>query len=197
MNMNTRRQSSQPSRTVTHMARGLGWFSIALGLSELLMPRKTSRATGLRGSEPTVRAYGAREIATGIGLLASRDPTPWLWARVGGDALDIATLATSAAGGRERDLQRAVIAIVAVAGVTALDIVCAEAARRDKQRATQAQRDYSDRSGFPLPPQEMRGVALEDFEADADMRAPAALRPYTSSSTPAVVEAAAQAIGLR
>ena len=35
------------------------------------------------------RAYGLREIGTGIGILASKDPSPWLWGRVAGDALDV------------------------------------------------------------------------------------------------------------
>lgn len=195
--MSTQRPFKQPSRAVAHMARGLGWFSITLGLTELLMTRKTSQATGMRGSEATVRACGAREIATGVGMLMSRDPTPWLWTRAGGDVLDIATLAKSAANNPDRDRKRAVMAIAAVAGVTALDLVCANAARRERQRARQPLRDYSDRSGFPLPPQEMRGVALEDFEAHADMQAPTASRPATSTQTSALAESAAQAIGLR
>ena len=33
-----------------------------------------------------------REIGTGIGILTSRAPSPWLWGRVAGDALDIATV---------------------------------------------------------------------------------------------------------
>ena len=45
-------------------ARGLGWFSIALGLAECLMPHAVARAVGMPGQERTVRAYGLREIAT-------------------------------------------------------------------------------------------------------------------------------------
>jgi hypothetical protein len=40
-----------------------------------------------------IRAYGVREIATGAAILYQRDPTPWIWGRVAGDALDLATLA--------------------------------------------------------------------------------------------------------
>ena len=40
------------------------------------------------------RAYGVREIAAGMGILGSRngDRAPWVWSRVAGDALDLASL---------------------------------------------------------------------------------------------------------
>ena len=50
------------------MARGLGWFSIGLGLAEVLAPRVLTRGLGME-NEQLVRAYGLREIATGIGIL--------------------------------------------------------------------------------------------------------------------------------
>lgn len=161
------------ARTAGKVARGLGWFSIGLGLAELLLPRVVARATGMRGRESLLRAYGVREIATGVALLAARNPAPWLWARVGGDALDLAML------GREGSLRHAgtVAAVAAVAGVTAVDVVAAQTLRADAQRARRPVYDYSDRRGLPLPPNEMRGAALIDFEIPLDMRTPAALRP--------------------
>ena len=45
------------------MARALGWFSIGLGLTELIAPGKITRALGMEGKENLVRAYGAREVA--------------------------------------------------------------------------------------------------------------------------------------
>jgi hypothetical protein len=75
------------------VARGLGWFSIGLGLAEILMPRAMARGLGMQGREQLLFVYGLREIATGIGLLASSRRTPWMWGRVAGDALDMATLA--------------------------------------------------------------------------------------------------------
>ena len=53
------------------LARGLGYVSIALGLAELLAPRAVGRSIGLEGRETLVRACGAREIATGVAILAS------------------------------------------------------------------------------------------------------------------------------
>src|SRR4051794_35414074 len=85
--------SSGPSSRggVDELARGLGWFSIGLGLAELLAPRKFTRALGMQGSEMLVRGYGLREIGHGM-LSLSSDKTVGLWSRVGGDALDILTL---------------------------------------------------------------------------------------------------------
>jgi hypothetical protein len=61
------------------VARGLGYFSIALGVAELSAPGAICRAAGIAGQEGVVRAYGTREIATGVAILASHDPTPWIW----------------------------------------------------------------------------------------------------------------------
>jgi hypothetical protein len=61
---------SRPGRRAGKLARALGWFSIGLGAAEFLAPRVTARAVGMRGSEGVVKAYGAREIATGVAILA-------------------------------------------------------------------------------------------------------------------------------
>jgi hypothetical protein len=155
-------------------ARFLGFFSIALGVAELVAPRAVSRAAGMGGDQPgLLRGYGAREVATGIGILASKNPSPWLWARVAGDALDMATVGM----GRRRNQGRtAAVALVALAGVAALDVVAARNART-RAKARQQMRDYSDRSGFPKPAAEMRGAAKEDFQPPRDMRTPEPMRP--------------------
>lgn len=163
------------------LATGLGWFSIALGVAEMAVPGALARSLGMRGSERLIQAYGMREVATGIAILSSRDPAPWIWGRVGGDALDLATLAA----GLDRDNPRrdnVGLAIASVLGVTALDVVCGMSLsshdRRQRQRQRRiALRDYRDRSGFPRRPEEMRGAA-RDFEVPADMRIPEPLRPY-------------------
>lgn len=154
------------------LARGLGWFSIGLGAAELLAPRSLARGIGLRGHGGLVGAYGLREVGTGIGILAARDPGPWVWARVAGDVLDLGTVL---AGMRHRRVG-AGLALAAVAGVTMLDITCAlQFAGRRTQRTTA--RSYADRRGMPRPPEAMRGAA-RDFEVPADMRIPEPLRPY-------------------
>jgi hypothetical protein len=117
-------QDSSHRSSSEALARFLGWFSIGLGVTELLAPRSLTRMLGMEGAEDLVRAYGLREIATGIGALKAENPAPWIWGRVGGDALDIATVAMG-----ERDdnpqKQNVSMAILALIGVAALDLAVA------------------------------------------------------------------------
>src|ERR1041384_5804725 len=104
------------------IATGLGYFSIALGLTELLAPRAVSRAAGLEGHETVVQAFGAREIATGVAILTSHDATPWIWGRVAGDAADIATvIAGTQEGSQHRE--NTPWEMLALAGVRALAFI--------------------------------------------------------------------------
>ena len=155
-------------------ALGLGWFGIGLGVAELLFPRFFTRTLGLDRREGLVRFYGLREIGAGIGLLTARDKAPWLWARVAGDGLDMATLAAGLHSRRDR--RNVEVAMAMVAGVAALDAYAAYAASRSGH-APALSYDYSTRSGFPAPPEQMRGLA-SDFEVPEDFRTPEALRPF-------------------
>lgn len=114
------------SSSATELTAGLGVFSIALGLTELLATRQLTHALGMRGSESLVQAYGLREIATGIGILTARNPEPWMWGRVAGDALDIVTLMRGFSEDSSKNANVG-IALAAVAGVTVLDVLCANA----------------------------------------------------------------------
>lgn len=105
------------------LARFLGWFSIGLGAAELLAPRALSRITG-GNREDVLQFYGAREIVTGIGILYTSRPTGWLWGRVAGDAVDLATLGANLRTGNREQRRCALVSAVAVAGVTALDVLC-------------------------------------------------------------------------
>ena len=172
-------QNSRSNGSAMALARGLGWFSIGLGLAEMLTPRMLTEQMGMEGKEPLLRFYGAREMAAGIGILMSDNPGPWIWGRVAGDALDLATLATGLDEENPRKGNVA-IALAAVAGVTALDCITRPGAhRRPTGRPVP---DYSDRRGMPRPPEEMRGAARKDFTPPRDMRTPEALRPFTSQS---------------
>jgi hypothetical protein len=109
------------------LARGLGWFSIALGAMEVLNPDGLARWLGMEDKAGLIRVYGVREIGTGIAILMQDNPrgyARWIGARVAGDALDLATLAPGLAKGNTGAV---ITAIVAVAGVTVLDIFCAAA----------------------------------------------------------------------
>ena len=156
-------QSSQDK-----MAKGLGYFSIALGVAEILAPRAVCRAAGIRGLESVVRAYGAREIAAGVAILASHNPEPWIWGRVAGDMLDIATVAT---GLRQDNSKRdkSVLALTTLAAVTIVDVICAKGLNSEKGNSHSAIADYSDRSGFPQGLRAARGAA-RDFRVPDDMR---------------------------
>lgn len=170
------RRPGHPDSGTDALARGLGVFSIALGLVEVVAARSLTRTLGMEGHENLIRLYGLREIAAGVGILASADPMPWIWGRVAGDALDIATLATGYEGNNPKK-DNVSFALAAVAGVTALDIYCGQALSRETTEPQAPTWDYSDRSGFRRPPQAMRGAA-RDFEVPRDMRAPEALQPY-------------------
>ncbi|WP_245447391.1 cyclase dehydrase [Methylobacterium sp. 17Sr1-1] len=158
------------------LARGLGWFSIGLGLAEILAPRALCRALGLEGREALIQAYGAREVATGAAILMSHDPTPWIWGRVAGDALDLATLATGFEGDNPRAGTLA-LATAAVAGVTLADIVCVQGLTADKRPAPRGSYEYHNRSGFPRGLAAAHGAA-RDFAVPRDFRIPGPLRPW-------------------
>lgn len=157
--MDTTTHASPLPKAATHgrLAQGLGWFSIALGIAELAMPRTIARASGIKQHAALVRLYGLREIATGLGILKSADAAPWLWARVGGDMLDMATVATDRPR-RRRSWARTGATLANLATVAAVDLYAANAYRRPPRRPGVDYPDYSDRSGFPRSADEMRGA---------------------------------------
>lgn len=106
------------------LATALGVFSLGLGLWEALAPRSVGDRTGVR-LPAVVRGYGVREMAVGIGILSSERPAFWLWSRVAGDALDLATLAASYHRSLPDDRRKNLQAAAAVLGVTVLDLLCA------------------------------------------------------------------------
>ena len=105
------------------LASLLGWLGIGVGLAEALAPERFSEWLGMEDRTELIRAFGVRGIVTGIGVLAQRHPTPWLWARVGGDALDLATLATRAGDDNPRS-RNVWTALAVVGGVAVLDLAC-------------------------------------------------------------------------
>jgi hypothetical protein len=151
------------------LARALGWFSIGLGLAELVAPGRIARALGLDDKEGLIRAYGARELASAVPTL-SVDKTIGLAARIGGDALDLATLATALHRDNPKR-QNAVIATALVAGITLLDVKAYAGVKAAHRRGPDSDRDYADRSGFPRGSQASRGLARRDFDIPADYRA--------------------------
>lgn len=106
------------------LARGLGWFSLALGAAQVGAPKVVNRLIGVAttdASKDLMRAIGVREFAAGVGILTRGRPAGFLWARVAGDAMDLALLGNGLTSGSNKG--RAGVAAAAVAGVTALDVV--------------------------------------------------------------------------
>lgn len=117
-----------PPRAAERLAVGLGFFSIGLGIAEVAAPSGLARLAGLPDDERTatlLRVMGAREIGNGIAILMQPGSALRLWARVGGDALDLAALGASLRA-PDADRARLLSAIGAVAGVTALDVLAAQ-----------------------------------------------------------------------
>ena len=125
------------------LAKGLGVFSIALGLAEMLAPAQVG---GMIGVSNRFRAFlpalGAREIAHGIAILSSAKPTTAVWTRVGGDVIDLAYLG-SAFAAKETNKRRLTGATVAVLGVVILDLLCAQKL---------ASKTWSENDGNPMAP---------------------------------------------
>lgn len=126
---------------IAQMAKGLGWFSLGLGLTQLVAPRQVANLIGLPGDddEQTImRLIGLREIASGLEILAQADPTPWVWSRVAGDGMDLALL-YAAMNSPKASKDRVTAATMAVLGITAADLLCSlnlTASPHESSRAT-------------------------------------------------------------
>jgi uncharacterized membrane protein len=105
------------------LAGFLGWFSIGLGLTQLVATRSFVRFIGVSDdaeNRALTRMVGLRELACGVGILTRPRPAGWVWARVAGDAMDLALLGNALTSGAPRR-DRVAAATAAVVGVTALD----------------------------------------------------------------------------
>jgi len=119
--------SSGGDKTQTNagaLAKGLGWFSIGLGLAEIFAPRQLARTIGVaNGNTSLLPLLGMRELASGIGILTqTQHSSVWLKSRVAGDVIDLGLLGL-AFSARGSSRTRLAIATAAVAGVTALDVL--------------------------------------------------------------------------
>jgi hypothetical protein len=99
-------------------------FSLCVGLAEVAATKSVGRMVRMKGKHGLLRSFGVREMATGIGLLSGRRRASWLWARVAGDVMDLAALGSALAKSRKHHRGRLATALAAVAGVTALDVLC-------------------------------------------------------------------------
>ncbi len=104
------------------LARGLAFFSLGLGLAEIAAPRRLARLIGVDEDNDTLlQLLGLREMGAGLGIMQGNQ-AGFMWSRVAGDAMDLGLLAAALRSPRT-NRNRAIGAIAAVAGVTALDIL--------------------------------------------------------------------------
>lgn len=117
-------------------ATGLALLGIGLGVAEIAAPGTLAGWVGARDTtraRSLLRVFGVREIANGIGILARPRTATGMWARVAGDALDLAVLAAVLAS--PRSLRgRAAASLVAIAGVAAIDVMVAKRLSRRSAR---------------------------------------------------------------
>jgi uncharacterized membrane protein len=129
------------------VTQALGWFSIGLGAAELLAPGAVARLIGVDEEESRglLRAYGVRELIAGVAIVSRPKPTYWMWNRVLGDMIDLASLgrAMRSPGNNRVKLAGATLAVL---GVTALDIVCSVQLTRETAPTT-----GHDEGSFMLP----------------------------------------------
>ena len=123
------------------LADFLGYFSIGLGLAELLAPVAMSRVIGVKHPDEqnrvVMRAMGLREIGHGVAILSNQRPTKAVWSRVAGDALDLALLGRTFAN-PENDRGRTLFATLNVLAVAALDVMAARQLAQQPETAANA-----------------------------------------------------------
>ncbi|HEV7415500.1 MAG TPA: cyclase dehydrase, partial [Tianweitania sediminis] len=117
-------RAAYSTMSASRAARLLGWFSIALGLVELVTPGTLKRKIGIPGPKGVVSAFGLREIGAGVGILRSDRPVRMVWGRVAGDLADLFTLMPAMARSNpNRATASAALAFVLAA--TAVDLYVA------------------------------------------------------------------------
>lgn len=111
----------------------LGVLSIALGVTNLAVPREVARFIGVCADGQTqtaLRIVGIREIVSGIGIFRQPKPSGWAWTRVAGDVMDLSLL-SNATPRRRGDWARNRAAALTVLGITLLDLYSAVRLSRD------------------------------------------------------------------
>jgi uncharacterized membrane protein len=122
-----------PSGNGKRLAKGLGWFSLGLGMTELLAPKFIARISGVSERRTgMIRLFGLREIASGIGIFAQKNPAQAVWSRVAGDVLDLTSLGVACTA-PDAKRGRITFATANVLAVTALDVIAAKQLSRGKK----------------------------------------------------------------
>jgi uncharacterized membrane protein len=147
-------QRRQQDRSGESLAVALGWFSIGLGVAELIVPESVAKLIGVRADSKaaaTLRALGAREIGHGVSILADPSSATRMWARVGGDTIDMAFIGAAMADERT-DRTKLAIATAAVMGVGVADLLCAMRLgdRSETERGQKSSRRWTEGKGVRI-----------------------------------------------
>lgn len=126
--------------SIARLTEGLGYFSLALGSSQILSPGRVNRLIGVRDdarARRLQRLVGLQELGAAAGILLLRRPAPWLWIRTAGDVLHLGMLGRALVAKRESS-PRLGAAIVSVTGCLVADAFTAacSAQRQDKEERT-------------------------------------------------------------
>jgi uncharacterized membrane protein len=131
-------QSFPARRRRMDSAQSLGIVSAGLGLAAVLAPGPLGRLIGLSEHTRLLRLVGTRELASAAGLLSQRrQPAPWLWSRVAGDAMDLALLGRALRRSNP-ERGRALGAIAVVAAIAAVDVAASLRATSRQREAPRA-----------------------------------------------------------
>jgi uncharacterized membrane protein len=131
---------------IATLAESLGWGSLGLGVPMTTVPGRFLHSIGVRDDRESrmwTLVVGAREHAAAAGILALGRPRPvaWLWARVAGDAMDLALLGT-ALGSKSESRGRTIGAIGAVAAITVADVLAALGMTKDPEQRLEGDRHH-------------------------------------------------------
>lgn len=117
--------------------RALGLASIAVGVAATAAPERLSRWLGLESEPETMTAFGARELASGAGLLSPVKPGPFFWMRVAGDVIDMSALAKAVRRENPRRTYAAAL-LGLVAAIAIVDLAAAAHATLNKRADARA-----------------------------------------------------------
>ncbi|MCG6499836.1 SRPBCC family protein [Kitasatospora sp. A2-31] len=167
--MKTDTRSTSPPRD-DPLVRGLGWASALLGVPQVVALAGFVRALGLDATSrrrSATTAVGVRELAAAAGLLC-RPHSAWLWARVGGDLMDLTMLTRALRNHRGSGFGRTAAATAAVTAITATDVYAAVTRTR---RSTPV--ELTAATTVTRSPEEVHGLwsdleRLPDFMAHLD-----------------------------
>jgi uncharacterized membrane protein len=107
------------------LARLLGWFSIGLGIAEIVAPRQLADLIGVEHKPSVFRMLGLREIGHGVAILSQDHPAPGVWSRVVGDMLDLALIGTQLDSDNP-EREKTLAATMSLVGVAAVDLYTAK-----------------------------------------------------------------------